>query len=56
MKGRAGIAEVYGLILHAIENREEEYQRVGMFEHAFEFGKEWSVFDGIEDETEVKIV
>jgi hypothetical protein len=40
MKGRAGIAKVYGLVLHAIENRDGEYERVGMFEHAFECGKE----------------
>ena len=58
-KSNQTMGNVYGLVLHAKENGGEpatEYERVGMFQYVHTIGKEWSVFDGIKEEVNVKIV
>ena len=57
MKDRPAMAKHYGLVLMA-KNTEDGivYERVGMFDNAFRFGQERTIFDGIEESTELKIV
>ena len=57
VKDRPAMAKHYGLVLMA-KNTEDGivYERVGMFDNAFRFGQERTIFDGIEESTELKIV
>lgn len=57
VKERVHMRKELGLVL-IVQDAETErcYKRVGMFSHAYEIGKESSVFDGVESKSLVQIV
>ena len=57
MRDRPAMAKHYGLVLMAKTNGDGTvHERVGMFDDAFTLGRERTIFDGIEENTELKIV